>query len=170
MCEVSVRHEIEEMAVDDGGGYSLDGERRAVAHARGAAGKIMAKGVDLNAGGLVLNRGEHVGFEFDGSVHAGVVVTVNHHDFFGNEWSYDVLVDGDDGPMTYKNMTMECDRLFPLDGVTGRVVWMAWMIRHDAGGSADADDTGCTGGLVDEDGTRGLAVRWTREWAVVWSA
>ncbi|OZG60336.1 hypothetical protein BMYO_0797 [Bifidobacterium myosotis] len=88
-------------------------------------------------------------------VHAGVVVTVNHHDFFGNEWSYDVLVDGDDGPMTYKNMTMERDLLFPLDGVTGRVVWMAWMIRHDAGGSADADDTGCAGGLVDEDGTWG---------------
>lgn len=67
MCEVSVRHEIEEMAVDDGGGHSLDGERRAVAHARGAAGRIMAKGVDLNAGGLVLNRGERVGFEFDGT-------------------------------------------------------------------------------------------------------
>ncbi|WP_158216943.1 hypothetical protein [Bifidobacterium myosotis] len=67
MCEVSVRHEIEEMAVDDGGGHSSDDEGRAVAHARDAAGRIMAKGVDLNAGGLVLNRGERVGFEFDGT-------------------------------------------------------------------------------------------------------
>ena len=96
----------------------------------------MAKGVDLNAGGLVLNRGERVGFEFDGVVHAGVVVTVNHHDFFGNEWSYDVLVDGDDGPMMYKNMTMERDRLRPLDGV-----------RH-VGRAGDGDGAGVLSGWV----------------------
>ena len=126
---------IGKMGVGDGGGHSPDDEGRAVAHARDAAGRIMAKGVDLNAGGLVLDRGERVGFEFDGSVHAGVVVAVNHHDFFGNEWSYGVLVDGDDEPMMYKNMTMERDRLRPLGGVTGvgRVdgmddsEWRGWL-------------------------------------------
>lgn len=128
--------ENEKIAGCNGGGHSSDGERRAVAHARGAAGRIMAKGVDLNAGGLILDRGERVGFEFDGVVHAGVVVTVNHHDFFGNEWSYDVLVDGDDGPLMYKNMTMERDCIRPLDGV-----------RHVAR-AGDGDGAGVLSGWV----------------------
>ncbi|MBT1171209.1 hypothetical protein [Bifidobacterium sp. SO4] len=82
-----------------------------------AAGSIAAKHVDLNRASIVFERYARVAFELDGRTHTGVVCGVNHHDFFGNEWSYDII--DEDEPMMFKNMTVERDRILPLDGRDG---------------------------------------------------